>query len=88
MYSYVRIHLNTLYVEGSSNECEMYNYNLSLMELKLGTMQKPSGTETAYTCCYCLENAHCQEKIACLTPGTYLRTGAIGQLGDYSQWRQ
>lgn len=72
MYSYDTIHWNILYVEGSSNECEMYNYNLSLMELKLGSMQKPSGTKTTYTCCCCLENAHCQEEIASLTPGTHL----------------
>lgn len=50
----------------------MHNYNFSLMELKLGSMQKPSGTETMYTCCCCLENVHCKEKIASLTPGTHL----------------
>lgn len=63
MYSYDRIHLSVLYVEGSSSECEMYNYDLSLMELKLGSIQKPSGTKTTYICCCCLENGHCQKNL-------------------------
>lgn len=56
-------------------------------------MQKPSGAETPSICSCCLENAHCQDmkKLPVQHQGHILwdiglvRTGTIGQLGDFSQ---